>query len=398
MLATAQFVGLGEETHGTREFFQVKHRLLEFFVREMDFRVIAIEGSYAALQNINDYVMGRTDDGAKALASQQFWTLDTEEVRAMMDWARRYNASVQSDKRIKFVGVDIQYNQPGKDRILSYLKLVAPERVAATEAFLRTDLDLLNTVLEDANRQRRAKDSLKTLRVHYESLQRFLDENKADLIAHSSQAEHEQICNYVGVITQYIDAHSRSDTAESVARDEYMAENFQRFVNREPAGTRFVLWAHNVHIAKGRTKSFKPLGACLRQFYGDKYYALGFSFNHGSFQAREAQSTHSSKGGLLTSFTVPPALAGSVDWYLTQTLQKMYVVDWRATPKNEDVINWLKLPCPMRSVGAIYSAGSDTSFFYPIILDQHFDGLLFINSTTRARPNPSVKRVAGRTD
>lgn len=397
VLANVQFVGLGEETHGTREFFQIKHRLLEFLVREMDVRVFAIEGSYAALQNINDYVMGRNDDGAKALDSQRFWTWNTEEVRAMMDWARRYNTRVESNKRVKFVGVDIQYNQPGKDRILAYLKRVAPVRVAATEALFRTDLDLLNTVLENADRQRSAKDSLKNLRVHYGALQRFLDDNKANLVAKSSQAEHEQICEYVRVIMQYIDAHSLPDTAESAARDNYMAENFRRFVDQEPTGTRFVLWAHNVHIATGSTNSFKPLGARLRQLYGDKYYALGFSFNQGSFQAREAQSTDSLKG-MLTSFTVPPALAGSVDWYLTYTRQKTCIVDWRVTPKNNDVMDWLKTPCLMRSVGAIYSAGSDTSYFYPIILSQQFDGLLFIDSTTRARPNPSVKQVADRTD
>jgi erythromycin esterase len=54
-----RFVGLGEETHGTREFFQFKHRMLEFLVKEMGFRVFAIEASYSACQNINDYVMGK---------------------------------------------------------------------------------------------------------------------------------------------------------------------------------------------------------------------------------------------------------------------------------------------------------------------------------------------------
>jgi erythromycin esterase len=32
-----RIIGLGEETHGTREFFQFKHRMVEFLVKEMDF-------------------------------------------------------------------------------------------------------------------------------------------------------------------------------------------------------------------------------------------------------------------------------------------------------------------------------------------------------------------------
>src|SRR6185295_1090873 len=117
-----RYVGLGEETHGTREFFQFKHRMLEFLVKEMGFRVFAIEASYSACENINDYIMGRTDDGTKALDSQRFWTWNTEEVRSMMDWMRSYNASVPADKKIKFVGFDIQNNDTGKTRLLEYLK------------------------------------------------------------------------------------------------------------------------------------------------------------------------------------------------------------------------------------------------------------------------------------
>src|SRR5262245_16406774 len=138
-----RIVGLGEETHGTREFFQFKHRMLEFLVKEAGFRVFAIEASYSACQNINDYVMGKMDDGKKALDSQGFWTWNTEEVRAMMDWMRAYNASVTGDRKIKFVGFDIQANETGRAKILEYLKRVAPDRVADTEAFFQTDLNAL---------------------------------------------------------------------------------------------------------------------------------------------------------------------------------------------------------------------------------------------------------------
>ena len=129
VLKDVRILGLGEETHGTREFFQLKHRMVEFLVKEMGFRVFAIEASYSACQTINDYVMGRMNDGAKALKSQGFWTWDTEEVLAMMDWMRAYNASVPAERRVQFVGFDIQVNNPGQAKLLEYLGRVAPERV-----------------------------------------------------------------------------------------------------------------------------------------------------------------------------------------------------------------------------------------------------------------------------
>ena len=41
----ARVVALGEATHGTREIFQMKHRLLEYLVKEKGFTVFAIEAN-----------------------------------------------------------------------------------------------------------------------------------------------------------------------------------------------------------------------------------------------------------------------------------------------------------------------------------------------------------------
>ena len=47
-----RIVGLGEATHGSREFSQFKHRMVEFLVQEMGFTVFAIEASYPECLNI----------------------------------------------------------------------------------------------------------------------------------------------------------------------------------------------------------------------------------------------------------------------------------------------------------------------------------------------------------
>lgn len=392
-----RYVGLGEATHGTREFFQVKHRLLEFLVREMDFRVFAIEGSYAALQVINDYVMDRMDDGTKALDSQGFWTWNTQEVRAMMDWARQYNASVSDEKRVKFAGFDIQFNQPGKDKLLDYLKRVAPERVDSTKAFFRINLDSLNSALSTPDQQKNMQKTLKNLQSNYNDLFIFLELNGPALVAKSSQADYEQMREYARILVQYLDSYSRQTSAGYSARDVSMADNFRRLVDREPAGTKVVIWAHNGHIATDNNGFFTPTGAYFRQFYGNAYYALGFSFNQGSFQAREAQSKDPTKR-MLMSFTANPAPEGTIDWYLAQTGPKNFIVDFRSPSKNADMNEWLTTPQGMRSIGSVYATGSEENFFYPVTLSQRYDGLLFIDTTTRARPNPSVKNVLGSND
>jgi erythromycin esterase len=56
IIGDARIVSLGEATHGTREFFQLKHRLLEFLVTELDFAIFGIEANYPECLRINDYV------------------------------------------------------------------------------------------------------------------------------------------------------------------------------------------------------------------------------------------------------------------------------------------------------------------------------------------------------
>ena len=399
-LKDVRFVGLGEATHGTREFFQMKHRLLEFLVREMGFRVFAMEASYAALQTINDYVMGRIDDGPKALENQGLWNWNTEEVLAMMNWLRTYNAGVEADKRVKFAGLDIQYNQPGKDKLLAYLKRVAPERVTVTEAFFQANLDSLGSRRGTTPTQLKENlNKLKELKANYNELFVFLEQNGVSLAAKTGQADYEQMYEYARVLVQYTDCFSQPDIAVSrETRDRYMADNFRRLITRESPGTRAVIWAHNDHITKDANNWMPlPLGVHLRRFYGNAYYALGFSMNQGAFQAREARPKEATKP-MVMAYTLKPAPEASADWVLAQAGVKNFIVDFRSTPKNADVNVWLTAPHLMRSLGSTFDAAFEVGSFLPYTLSKHYDGLLFIDTTTRARPNASVKDVAGHDD
>src|SRR5215467_12157644 len=92
-IGEARIVSLGEATHGTREFFQLKHRLLEFCVSELGFTLFGIEANYPESLRVNDYVLHAIGDPAEALAGMRFWTCDTEEVLALIEWMRSWNGT-----------------------------------------------------------------------------------------------------------------------------------------------------------------------------------------------------------------------------------------------------------------------------------------------------------------
>src|SRR5204862_2665120 len=53
-IGNARVVGLGEATHGTREFFQLKHRMMEYCVSQLGFTVIGFEAAYGETLAVND--------------------------------------------------------------------------------------------------------------------------------------------------------------------------------------------------------------------------------------------------------------------------------------------------------------------------------------------------------
>src|SRR6202161_1522415 len=57
LVGDARIVSLGEATHGTREFFQLKHRLFEFCVAELGFTMLGIEASFPESLAVNAYVL-----------------------------------------------------------------------------------------------------------------------------------------------------------------------------------------------------------------------------------------------------------------------------------------------------------------------------------------------------
>jgi erythromycin esterase-like protein len=106
VVGNARIVSLGEATHGTREFFQLKHRMLEFLATEMGFTIFSIEANMPEAYRLNDYVLNGNGDPAQLIRGMYFWTWDTQEVLDMVLWMREFNKSGKG--RLQFTGFDMQ--------------------------------------------------------------------------------------------------------------------------------------------------------------------------------------------------------------------------------------------------------------------------------------------------
>src|SRR5207253_10707138 len=105
-LPISRIVSLGEATHGSREFFQLKHRMMEFLATEMGFTIFSIEANMPEAYRLNDYVLNGNGDPAKLIKGMYFWTWNTQEVLDMVLWMREFNKSGKG--RVQFTGFDMQ--------------------------------------------------------------------------------------------------------------------------------------------------------------------------------------------------------------------------------------------------------------------------------------------------
>lgn len=385
ILRDVRFVGLGEATHGTREFFQVRHRMIEFLVKEMDYTVVAVEGSYAAFIKINDYILHGKGDRATLLADQKYWILDTEEVAALIDWMRAHNQTVPVEKRIKFFGIDANANELAMRLVTDYLGRVAPERVRRTENLFQK---ILPEDIKAINFEPTAVSAAQLAELY--QLISYLVLNKASFVRQSSLEEFEKALQHLRLIAQFAEFNSSGVVDGGGTRDGYMAENFQYIVNGERATTKFVVLAHNAHISKRDTGNFPAMGSYLRKTFGNSYYAFGFAFNRGSFQAQTAGEGKQR----VQVFTLGSAPERTVDWYLARTGIASFIVDFRHSITDKTLSPWLHATHRMHWVGAIFDdKWTESQRTRPFVLGRDFDGLIFIENTTRARPTPTGKRV-----
>ena len=106
VVGNARVVALGEATHGTREFFQLKHRIVEFLATQKGFTIFSIEANMPEAYRLNDFVLTGKGDPKELIKGMYFWTWNTQEVLDMVLWMRDFNQSGKG--HIEFTGFDMQ--------------------------------------------------------------------------------------------------------------------------------------------------------------------------------------------------------------------------------------------------------------------------------------------------
>ncbi len=354
VVGNARVVGLGESVHGAHEFFEVRHRLLEFLVEEMGFTAFAMETGLAEAVAINEYVLGRREEPERWVHNWFTWGFGAEtELQALVRWMRSYNDDPAHLRKLRFYGIDVPivYSSPltALEGAWGFLEEVDPPYAASSrrrllplvEPFLGqgggvrlVSLDkylALSTDVRDAY-----SAAVADLIAHFET-------RRLDYIGRSSEEAYEWAYRYA-VAGRQLDRGFRARAVDgggyraeaSIARDRGMAENVIWALEREGPDGRIVLWAHNAHLVKSpfvwQGFAHPPrLGQFLASILGDDYVNVGFTYYQGNDSGWKPDQTD-----------IPnPPPPGSLDEAMALVRLPMFVLDLRSVPKGGPVYEWL---------------------------------------------------------
>ncbi len=387
IIGDSRIVALGEATHGTREFFQMKHRLLKFLVEEMGFSIFAIEANWPESNMVNDYVHTGEGDPAELLEGLYFWTWYTQEVLDMIRWMQVHNENPGDAPKVSFFGFDMQVPGVAMDNVVEYVQQVDPENAPQVSTHYDCFRDYgINTqayIDLPASAKSECRENLQAVYDWLNQWQNSYEES-------SSSEAFARVLQNARIVLQAEDSRVNRDHS---LRDQYMAENVAWLLDQAGPEAKIVLWAHNGHVATSNLMDFKPMGMYLREMYGDEMLVFGFTFYSGGFNAERIDDNFGPRAP--TEFQVAPPPGKSYEHYLHSAGLPRFFLDLRDVQAGSTATDWLLDPHPLRGIGSDYNQSAPERFFQTASLPQTFDVLIYLQDTTASVLLREQTRPAG---
>jgi erythromycin esterase len=295
MIADARVVAIGEHSHFIHEFALLRGRLLRFLVERCGFTVLAFEYGFSEGFPLDAWVQGEgADDELSAHLAEAIPVGLDQPLR----WIRRHNPA--ASRAVRFAGIDIPAAggslRPALAPVADYLRQIDPDALPGARTAMRiadsfaggsaavaapawarlaaTEQDALSAILMRLLIRFRSVEPLYVSRGDQHSYDIAL--RRLEGACHGDHTFRAMAALFAG----------GGLTADTSARDSYMAGSVRWHLERSAPGSRIVLMAHNAHIQKtpiafdGHLAGF-PMGHYLQGALGDDYFALGLTSTTG---------------------------------------------------------------------------------------------------------------------
>lgn len=387
----SKIVAMGEATHGTKEFFQLKHKIFRYLAEKHNFRIFAFEADMGEAIYLNNYVQGGSGDIAQIMADKMhFWTWKTKEVEALLTWMRSFNKGKPSSEQVYFIGLDAQHMSYQPTLIEGYIKTVRPELTAETQSVLKNIKKLTTGSRRQIrnNYQEMTESQQEAISDTLNYLMRKMEAVKEEMILASSDLKYQTMYQLVRNLQQvHQNLYARQKRNDRSLRDKYMAENAIWASQLFGEKTKIAIWAHNGHISELELKSlfapFTPMGYHLDKKIGDDYKSIAFTFNKGTFTAIGSDIIRNKRTGLGLHTIESPPTKGSINHLFSLGQDDSFIFNMDSLEPNSDLGNWFSKEHELLEIGAVY-AGDPKIYYRPAILPESYDFVIHFDSTSHS--------------
>ncbi len=376
----ARFVLLGEATHGTHEFYDLRARLTRRLISERGFAGVAVEADWPAAARVDAYVRGTGDDRDAIAALGDFerfprWMWRNHVIAELVEWMRREGGDAG------FYGLDLYSLRESMSAVVSYLDQVDPD--AAQRA--RARYACFDHYDEQAYGRATAYGAKEPCEDEVAAQLRELRDRAAELAtrngrrARDAQFFAEQNAQLAADAERYYRAMFRGRANTWNLRDTHMADTLDRLDEHlEEAG--IVVWAHNSHLGDARATAMSyergevNLGQLARQRHGSAVCIVGFTTHTGTVTAARDWD------GPAESRAVRPSMPGSLERLLHDAGIESGLFDLRDAGILDDVV-------AQRMIGVIYRPETERfSHYLDARAAEQFDLLVHIDTTRALEP------------
>jgi len=281
-LSETRIIGMGEASHGTKEFFEMKHKMLRYFVEQHGYRGIIMEADFGECLKANQYILHNIGTIEDVLEDMHFWTWRTEEVKEMMQWMNSYNLDKHLKDKIYYLGSDCQFTDTNIEEIENRISML-PEVIENslrmyTDSLSKDIIELRGTGLREIENNIAYVDSLILgIQFYQTEIESAISNNEYEILLRLCT-----VCKQV-----YDSARNNYQNKPYNLRDLYMAENTIWWADHFGQDEKFLVWAHNYHVSTVELNETYggSQGTHLRAILGQNYKVIGFSMAMGAINA-----------------------------------------------------------------------------------------------------------------
>jgi protein-L-isoaspartate(D-aspartate) O-methyltransferase len=388
-IGDSRLVLLGEASHGTAEFYDMRARITQELIRKKGFTAVAVEADWPDAARIDHFVHGTSPD--PLLESSPFsrfpsWMWANHSVLTFIRWLKDYNATVGTAQgQVGFYGLDLYSLSSSMEAVLTYLDSVDPEtaQVARVRYGCLTpwtsDPALYGQVMITKRYRQCEGEVIATLQ---DLLQKRLDYSRAD---GKRFFDAEQNARLVTNAERYYRTLYYAENNSWNQRDQHMFETLQSILAFRGPQSKVVVWEHNSHIGDARATEMSArgefnIGQLVRQKYGDAAYSIGFGTDHGTVAAA------SEWGGPMETKQVQPSHIDSYERICHDVRTDNFMLPLR-TPLKQITRTGLLAERLERAIGVIYRPEAELqSHYFYASLPRQFDEYIWFDETRAVAP------------